>query len=343
MRAVVIHAAKDVRIEEREAGAVGPGQVLVEVGAGGICGSDLHYFNHGGFGTVRLREPMILGHEVAGTILETAADVEDLKPGDRVAVNPSRPCGACRFCLEGLPNHCLNMRFYGSAMPMPHIQGAFRERLVCEATQCVVARRVPLTELALAEPFAVALHAVSRAGSLLGQRVLVTGCGPIGLLVVAAARFSGAAEILATDILPEPLALAQALGAALALDTAADPAALRPYAADKGRIDIMFECSGVERALRSGIEILRPRGTLIQVGLGGDVAFPQNLLVQKEIAFLGSFRFHAEFALAVRLIDEGRVDLTPMLTGSFPLEEARQAFEAAGDRRRSSKVQFRFA
>src|SRR5262247_773954 len=123
MKAVVIHAARDLRVEERETEKVGPGQVEVAIEAGGICGSDLHYYQHGGFGTVRIREPMILGHEVAGTVAAVAPDVTTVAVGDRVAVNPSRPCAACRFCLEGLPNQCLDMRFYGSAMRMPHVQG----------------------------------------------------------------------------------------------------------------------------------------------------------------------------------------------------------------------------
>src|SRR4051812_5203002 len=136
MRAVVIHAAKDLRIEERETETAGPGEVEVAIEAGGICGSDLHYYHHGGFGTVRLREPMILGHEVAGRVTALGDGVEGVAVGDRVAVSPSRPCSACDYCLAGLPNQCLNMRFYGSAMPFPHIQGAFRERLVARASQC---------------------------------------------------------------------------------------------------------------------------------------------------------------------------------------------------------------
>jgi len=141
MRAVVIHAPKDLRVEERDPGELGPGQVSVRVAAGGICGSDLHYYNHGGFGTIRLQEPMILGHEIAGTVSAVAPGVTGVKPGDRVAVNPSRACRKCRYCLEGLANHCLDMRFYGSAMRMPHVQGGFREELICEATQCEVASR----------------------------------------------------------------------------------------------------------------------------------------------------------------------------------------------------------
>lgn len=336
---LVIHAPDDLRLDEQEAGEVGPGQVLVRVGMGGICGSDLHYFHHGGFGSVRIQAPMVLGHEVAGTVAAVAPDVTRVKVGDRVAVNPSRPCGGCKFCLEGLPNQCLEMRFYGSAMRNPHVQGAFRNLLVCEASQCErVADGVPLRLAALAEPFSVGLHAVSRAGSLLGKRVLVSGCGPIGALAVAAARVHGAAEVVATDVVAAPLAVASALGASATVNVAQDKAWVQRYSADKGSFDVMLECSGNEAALRDGLEVMRPRGVVVQLGLGGDVRIPQNLVVAKELSICGSFRFHAEFALAVRLINEGRVDLSPVVTHSFPMARAREAFELASDRQRAMKV-----
>jgi len=341
---LVIHAPNDLRLDEQDAGEIGPGQVLVRVGFGGICGSDLHYFHHGGFGTVRIQQPMVLGHEVAGTVAAVADDVTSVKVGDRVAVNPSQPCGGCKFCLEGLPNHCLEMRFYGSAMRMPHVQGAFRDSLLCSAMQChLIADGIPLAQAALAEPFSVGLHAVSRAGSLLGKRVLVSGCGPIGALAVAAARVHGAAEVVATDVVDEPLAVARALGAHQTINVASDGGWVERYAADKGTFDVMLECSGNERALRDGLNVMRPRGTVVQLGLGGDVSLPQNLVVAKELSICGSFRFHAEFALAVRLINERRVDLSPVITRAFPMTEAREAFELASDRRRAMKVLIDFA
>jgi len=340
---LVIHAPDDLRVDELDTGDLGPGQVIVRVGYGGICGSDLHYFHRGGFGTVRIQAPMVLGHEVAGTVAEVAPDVTHVKPGDRVAVSPSRPCGHCKYCLEGLPNHCLDMRFYGSAMRVPHIEGAFRDRLLCNANQCVkVADHVSLKLAALAEPFSVGLHAVSRAGSLLGKRVLVSGCGPIGALAVAAAKVQGAADVTATDVVDEPLAVARALGADTTINVAQDADWVQRYSADKGSFDVMIECSGNERALRSGLETMRPRGTVVQLGLGGDVSLPQNLVVSKELNICGSFRFHPEFALAVQLINAGRVDLSPVITGAFPKSQAREAFLLASDRQKAMKVMIDF-
>jgi L-idonate 5-dehydrogenase len=343
MKAVVIHAARDLRVEEREPDKVGPGQVEVAIEAGGICGSDLHYFNHGGFGTVRIREPMILGHEIAGTITTVGAKVSGFAAGDRVAVSPSRPCNACDYCLRGLQNLCLDMRFYGSAMPMPHIQGAFRQRLVAEAWQChKVGEGISINEAAFAEPFAVTLHAVARAGSLLGKRVLVTGCGPIGALTIIAARAHGARDVVATDVMDAVLTKALEVGADRTINVATAPEQLNAYAANKGTFDVHFEASGNERAIRAGLDVLRPRGVLLQLGLGGDISIPQNTVVAKEIEVRGTFRFHEEFGLAVDLINRRAVDMKPLLTGCYGLDDVQAAFELAGDRSRAIKVQLSF-
>ncbi|MEB2847803.1 alcohol dehydrogenase catalytic domain-containing protein [Rhizobiales bacterium RZME27] len=343
MKAVVIHSAKDLRVEEREAEAAGPGQVDIAIEAGGICGSDLHYYHHGGFGTVRIREPMILGHEVAGRIVGLGEGVSHLAVGDHVAVSPSRPCNSCDYCLKGQQNHCLNMRFYGSAMPMPHIQGAFRQRLVAQAWQChKVNEGISINEAAFAEPFAVTLHAVSRAGSLQGKRVLVTGCGPIGVLSIIAARLHGAREVVATDVMDAVLQKARTIGADRTINVASEPDALNAYSANKGYFDVHFEASGNERAVRSGIEVLKPRGVLVQLGLGGDISLPQNTIVAKEIEIKGTFRFHEEFEQAVDLINQKRVDFSPLLSEIYPVADAVKAFEMAGDRSRSMKVQLSF-
>lgn len=345
MKGVVIHPPHALHVETLKPEPMGPGQVTVAVKAGGICGSDLHYYRHGGFGTVRLKQPMVLGHEVAGVVTAVGEGVQHLGIGARVAINPSRPCGSCRYCLEGLPNHCEAMRFYGSAMPFPHVQGAFREQLVCDAGQCaVVEADVSYEELALSEPLSVVLHSAKRAGSLLAKRVLVTGCGPIGALAVAVSRHLGAEEIVATDILPEPLVVARRLGADRTIDGSAEPDALAAYAVGKGSFDVLFECSGNEQAIRAALPAMRPRGTVVQLGLAaGEVGLPLNLVVAKELALLGSFRFHEEFGLAAKLIGTRRLDLRPLLTRTFGLDEAAAAFEAAGDRRHAMKVHLAFA
>lgn len=341
MKAIVIHAAHDLRIEERPEETPGPGQVRLRLATGGICGSDLHYYNHGGFGAVRLREPMILGHEVSAHV-EDPGDT-GLARGQLVAVSPSRPCGGCRFCREGLPNQCLNMRFYGSAMPFPHIQGAFREALVADASQCVDAAGLTPGEAAMAEPLAVTLHATGRAGGMLGKRVLVTGCGPIGALCILAARRAGAAEIVATDLSDFTLSIAAKVGADRAINTGTDPDALAAYGADKGHFDVLYECTGVAAALAGGIAAMRPRGVILQLGLGGDMNLPMMAITARELELRGSFRFHEEFATGVELMRKGLIDVRPLITHTVALDQAEAAFRLASDRSQAMKAQIAFS
>lgn len=342
MKAIVIHAAEDLRIEEQSVVPPGPGEVQIELARGGICGSDLHYYNHGGFGPVRLKEPMILGHEVAGHITALGEGVSGLSIGQLVAVSPSRPCGNCRFCNEGQFNQCLNMRFYGSAMPFPHIQGAFREVLVADASQCAPADGLSPGEAAMAEPLAVCLHAVRNAGSMLGKSVLVTGCGPIGILCILAARRAGADLIVATDLSAFTLSKAKAAGADRVINMAETPEGLEGYFAYKGTFDVLFECSGAAPALASGISAMRPGGTIVQLGLGGDMPVPMMALTAKELSLKGSFRFHEEFFTGVSLMQKGLIDVKPFITQTFPLSDAVAAFKTAGDRSQAVKAQIAF-
>lgn len=343
MRALTIHAAKDLRIEDHPTEKPGTGEVAVQIARGGICGSDLHYFNHGGFGTVRLKEPMILGHEVSGHVTEVGAGVEGFTPGQLVAVSPSRPCGSCRFCSEGSFHHCLNMRFYGSAMPFPHIQGAFREHLVAHAAQLAPADGLSPGEAAMAEPLAVVLHAVRRVGPLLGKSVLVTGCGPIGILSILSARRAGADLIVATDLSDFTLKMARDAGADVTVNVATDADGLAPFTAEKGQIDVHFECSGAAAAIAGAVGALRPGATIMQLGLGGDMTLPLQAMTAKELMLIGSFRFHEEFFTGVSLMRKGLIDVKPFITQEFPIEDAVKAFEMAGDRSQAMKAQIQFS
>lgn len=343
MKSLVIHAARDLRIEDRNVPEPDAGQVQIALAVGGICGSDLHYYLHGGFGAIRLREPMTLGHEVAGHITKLGDGATGLHVGQLVAVSPSRPCYACKFCTQGMHNQCLNMRFYGSAMPFPHIQGAFSEILVVDARQCAPADGLTPAEAAMAEPLAVVLHATRRAGEMLGKAVLVTGCGPIGILSILAARRAGAERVVATDLSDFTLAMAKRVGADEVINMAGTPGGLDKFVADKGTFDVLYECSGAAPALIAGIQVMRPGGTILQLGLGGDMTLPMMAITAKELSLKGSFRFHSEFGFGVSLMQKGLIDVKPLITHTLPMAEAVAAFDLASDRTKAVKAQISFS
>ncbi|MEY4362745.1 MAG: hypothetical protein RLZZ24_97 [Pseudomonadota bacterium] len=344
MKALFCHAPHDLRFDTMDPEPLGEHQVRVRVAYGGICGSDLHYFHQGGFGTVRIKEPMVLGHEVSGVIAALGAQVTGLSVGQRIAISPSRPCGLCRFCQKGQHNQCLDMRFYGSAMRFPHVHGAFRDELVIEAHQAhPLPDHMDLSIAALAEPLSVGLHAIARAGTVFGKQVLVTGCGPIGALLIAALRRAGAARIVAADLGDTPLACARAMGADDTLNLSREPDALQAFSANKGHFDVMFEASGSDKALRAGLDVVLPRGVIVTIGLGGESQLPLNALVGKELELRGTFRFHEEFAVAVRFLSEGLIDARPVISHVVDASQAVAAFELASDKTQAMKVQLRFA
>ena len=343
MEALVIHAPGDLRVEEVPTPELEAGQLRVRVRCGGICGSDLHYYQHGGFGTVRIKEPMVLGHEVAGVIEAVGDGAGGFAAGERVAISPSRPCGLCRYCQQGLQNHCLDMRYYGSAMRTPHVQGAFRQQIVVEHWQAHrLADSVSDGEGSMAEPLSVALHAVRRAGSLLGKSVLVTGCGPIGALAIIAARRAGATHIVATDVGAHTLGKALKVGADEVVNVAEESEGLARFTADKGHFDVLFEASGNQRALVGAFDALRPRGIIVQLGLGGEMTLPINTIVAKEFDLRGAFRFHEEFAVAVELLNKGLVDVKPLISATLSYRDSARAFALAADRSQAMKVLLSF-
>ena len=194
----------------------------------------------------------------------------------------------------------------------------------------------------MAEPLAVALHAVRRAGSLLGKSVLITGCGPIGALLIVAARRAGASHIVVTDIGDFTLGQALKVGADEVVNMAEEPDGLSRFTADKGQFDVLFEASGNERALRGAFDALRPRGIVVQVGLGGEMTLPINAIVAKEFDLRGAFRFHEEFATAVELLNKRLVDVKPLISATLSYRDSARAFTLAADRSQAMKVLLNF-
>jgi L-idonate 5-dehydrogenase len=332
-----IHAKEDLRIEPATEPEVGPGQVLIRLGAGGICGSDLHYYFEGKNGSFVIREPLVPGHEASGIVAKAGEGVTRVVPGDKIAVSPSQACGHCDYCREGREHLCRNMRFLGSASLYPHVQGMFAEYFVLGERQCYpVSGEVSLGELAFAEPLAVGLHAVNRAGELLGKTVLVTGGGTIGCLTVVAARLAGATSVTVSDVLDRPLATAREVGAARTIraDREADALASPQF-------DVAFEASGSFAALKACVAAVKRGGTVVQVGTlpHEPLPFVVNEIMVKELDFKGAFRWGVEFDWAVEYIASGRVDVRPLLSRQFPLTEAVKAFELARDKTQSTKVQ----
>jgi L-idonate 5-dehydrogenase len=338
--AATLFGPGDLRVVESAMPPLAEGMARIRFGAGGICGSDLHYFKHGRIGDFVVRDPMILGHEVAGEVVEVNAANAPIAPGDRVAINPSRWCGSCARCREGRHNLCQNIYFMGSASRYPHMQGGFASLFDVRPDQCVKLPPHMLMEAAaLAEPLAVCLHATARAGELRGKCVVVFGAGPIGLLTLAAARLAGIAEAAAVDIAPAPLTFAQAFGADHIVDVSRGTEALT-YLAGARVFDVAFEASGSPAGLAAAIGAVRPGGTVVQIGSlpGGDTLMPANAVMAKEIDLRGSFRFGAEFAEAVRLIADGKVDVLSLVTARRPLGDSAAAIRLALDRGRSLKV-----
>jgi L-idonate 5-dehydrogenase len=332
-----IHGAKDLRLEDDGPAELGPTDVEMRLGAGGICGSDLHYYQHGRVGAFVVREPLIPGHEVSGTVARIGSEVTRVKVGDKVAINPSHACGHCDYCLDGRLNLCRNMRFLGSASVFPHVQGMFRERFVMGERQLTpITEDISLGELACAEPLSIGLHAVHRAGVLTGKTVLVTGGGTIGSMSVIAARLAGAAHIICCDIADRPLQTARSVGADVGLrsDQASD-AELTDIA------DVCIEAAGSPAALMTCLKAARKGSRIVQVGTlpAEGVMFPANSIMARELDYVGAFRAAHAFDWAVQYLRTRRVDVRPLLSAQIPLSRSLEAFELASDRTRSTKVQ----
>src|SRR6476469_9159126 len=315
MKALVVHGAGDLRFDDLPTQAPEPGQVLVRNTHGGICGSDLHYYKHGAVGAFSLQEPLVLGHEVVGRIDYDPSGA--LATGTPVAIHPATPCGNCPECLAGVRNVCRNARYFGSAASLPHTQGGFSEYMIVRQDQIrMLPDTLPLSRAVLAEPLAVGLHALNRAGGVAGAKVLVGGSGPIGILAAGAAKAAGASEVWTTDMLDHPLAVTRKIGVDHTVRVGAESLPDQYF-------DVAIEASGASVAIAPTLAAVRRRGIVVQLGMFPPGPRPAELsgLVAKEIDYRGAFRFDTEFDDSIALL-ANTDSLDPVITHTFELADA---------------------
>src|SRR5580700_291895 len=342
MKAAVLHGARDIRIESYRQPELHPGMVMLRSRRVGICATDLHYYEHGYNATFVPDRPFILGHELTGEVIAVAPDVQVVKAGQRVAVNPARSCGFCDYCKGGQINLCRKTIMLGSASTKPPTDGALAEFLVVRADQChLLPDDMDDGAGAMMEPLSVALHAVKRAGTVSGKRVLVTGAGTIGLLVAMTARAFGAVPVAVSDLISARRVKAVELGVDVALDPAARDLQDKVRELTGLGFDMVFEASGAPPALRAAFDLVRPGGTIVQIGTVGtaDIPLPVNQLMVREINFRGSMRYGDTFDEAIRLVAAGRVKVQPFINHVFDLDDSVKALQFAADRSVALKVQ----
>ena len=331
-RAAVLHGPGDVRVEDRAVPEPGAREVLVQIATVGVCGSDVHYYEHGRIGSFVVRQPMVLGHESSGRVVALGPSAAKHAVGDRVALEPGVPCGNCRECRAGRYNLCRDVRFFAT----PPIDGAFTNYVtIHEDFAFALPDSVSDEAGALMEPLSVGVWACQKANVSAGDRVLVTGAGPIGLLAAQCAHAFGATEVTVTDVNPHRLSLAERTGATRTIDVRDVP-----LEASGVEADALIECSGHPASLDAGIRALRPAGTAVLVGMGPEEegVVPLALIQHRELWLTGTFRYANTYPTAIALAATGRVNLEAIITGHFPLDEAEAALRAGRDDPTAVKV-----
>jgi L-idonate 5-dehydrogenase len=336
LRAVRVHGAGDLRVEPVPATAPAGDEAVVRIRYGGVCGSDLHYWHDGAVGAFAIRHPMVLGHEVVGTVETPAADGTGPAAGTPVAIYPAATCGTCRWCQAGQSNRCPHCRYLGSAAHNPHTDGGFRDQMAVPAARLVpIPAALDLRRAALTEPSAVAWHAAERAEAVgapvADSSVLVVGAGPIGLLIAAVAAYRGAASVTVVDIHDGPLRTAARIGATATINA-------RDLDAGSPLGDVVFEASGTTPGLRTSIRHASRGGTIVGVGQHPDVdiPFPASPLIANELTLAGALRIGEDFPAVLQFLAE--TDLDPVITHVVGVNRTLDAFELAADSGASSKV-----
>jgi L-iditol 2-dehydrogenase len=321
MRVSVLRGVRDVAVAERPVPQPAAGEVLVEIGSVGVCGSDVHYFEHGRIGPYVVDAPLVLGHEAGGVVAAVGPGVTLLREGQRVSIEPGVPCRSCAQCLTGRYNLCPDVRFFAT----PPYDGAFSEYVAMPvAFVHPIPDGISDDAAGLLEPLSVGVWACRRAEVAPGATVLVTGAGPIGLVAAQTARAYGAETVAVTDVNPHRLALAERLGLGV-VDvgtTSLRDAGFEP--------DVLLECSGNARATWDAVSTVARAGKVVLVGMGGDeVRLPLSHVQDRELVVTGAFRYANTWPTAIGLVASGRVDLDAMVTGHYGLAEVESALTAA--------------
>ena len=329
-RVSVLDPDLSLRIEEREIPEPGPDEVLIQVKSVGVCGSDIHYFEHGRIADFIVEQPLVLGHEASGVVSAVGANVTDLDVGTTVAMEPGVPCGRCKECRAGRYNLCPDVAFFAT----PPIDGAFCEYVILPRDFVhPVPSHVSYDAAALVEPLSVGVWACQKANVSLGTRVLITGGGPIGAICALVARSRGANVVAVTDVNGDRRAQVENLGFP----------AIDPMNDDIPEADVLLECSGAAPAIDQGIRALAPAGTAVLIGMAptDTVAIPVGAIQGKEIWLTGTFRYANTYPDAVELVASGRVDLDAIVSGSYSLDEVEQALTHAKKHPAHMKVMVR--
>ncbi len=336
MKTFLLYGSKDIRLSEKSIPNLGADQVLVQPKFTGICGSDVHYFRHGYCGNFVPKQPFALGHEFSGIIHSVGENVQYLKVGDEVAVDPSMPCRNCKHCHSGHYNLCLSMKYFGSASCDPHIDGSMGQFVVTPAANCfVLPSGISLAQASLLEPLCVAMHAVRQAGRIAGSSILITGGGPIGQLILRVVKAFGAYNTTLSDVDEFAREFALKSGA----NHAVNPLDENAWKSSAG-FDIVFEASGVPSALANGLQVVRRGGTVVLVGtLPEQFSIPGNLIMNRELKILGSFRFANVFEDAINLLSAGIINLEGIVTDIFRFEDIPLAMEKALEKKGVMKIQ----
>jgi L-iditol 2-dehydrogenase len=315
----VLHGVEDVRLETRPIPVPGPGEVLVEVRSVGVCGSDVHYYREGRIGDFVVDSPLVLGHEASGVVVGRGPGADRHPLGQLVALEPGIPCGTCTACRTGHYNLCPTVRFFAT----PPVDGTLVGYVVHpEDFTFAVPPTVSEDAAALIEPLSVGIWACRKAAVRPGDRVLVTGGGPIGLLCTAVARASGAAEVFVSDVVAARRDRAAHYGATRSVDPRFEPLP---------DCDVLIECSGADQAIETGLRALRPAGRAVLVGMTASptTPLPLGVIQAGELQVTGTFRYASTYPAAIALAAEGAIDLDGLVSGHYRLDQTEEALTAS--------------